>query len=191
MRHYLITSLRVALLTLLLVGVVYPAVVTVFGQLLFPAKANGSLMQTAGVLRGSSLIGQAFTGPRYFHPRPSAPGYDPLNSGGSNLGPTSKALADRVTTDVRRVRKENPGLDAVPVDLVTASGSGLDPHITPAGADAQVARVAQARGMRPEDVRAVVAQITEDRQLGIFGDPRVNVLELNRALDARQGTPGR
>ncbi len=185
MGRYLMTALRVSLLTLLLFGLIYPLVMTALGQLIFPFKVNGSLIHEGSVVRGSALIGQLFTAPRYFHPRPSAAGtgYDGRVSGGSNLGPTSKALHDRVAADVKRLRAENPGLGAVPVDMVTTSGSGLDADITLANALAQVPRVAAARGLAVYVVRQLVLRHVQQRQLGIFGEPRINVLELNRALD--------
>ena len=187
MGRYLMTALRISLLTILLLGIIYPLVMTALGQLIFPARANGSLLRDGSVVRGSALIGQPFSGPGYFHPRPSAAGagYDGTASGGSNLGPTSQALHDRVAMGVQQLRGENPGLNAVPVDMVTASGSGLDPDITPANAYAQVARVAQARGLTVEAVRALVTAHIRSRQFGVLGEPRVNVLELNRAMAAR------
>ena len=188
MARYLFTALRISLLTILLVGVIYPLVMTGLAQLLFPRQAHGSLMQEGTTLKGSILIGQSFTGAGYFHPRPSAAGsgYDAAASGGSNLGPTSTVLATRVTTDVQRLRQENPGLTQVPVDMVTTSGSGLDPDITPATAFAQATRVAQARGLREESVRQLIARHITGRQFGILGEPRVNVLQLNQALDKMQ-----
>jgi len=191
MARYFLTSLRISLLTLVLVGVVYPLVMTGLAQLIFPRQAQGSLVREGGSLKGSTLIGQSFAGPAYFHPRPSAAGtgYDPLASSGSNLGPTSAVLATRVAGDVPRVRGENPGLTQVPVDMVTTSGSGLDPDITPATAYAQVPRVAQQRGMPEAAVRRLVQQQITGRQFGVLGEPRVNVLQLNRALDAMPRVP--
>lgn len=187
--------LMVVVMTVLL-GIAYPYAVTGVAQVAFPAQANGSLIEKDGKVIGSSLIGQTFASDRYFHGRPSAAGqgYDPTSSGGSNLGPTSKALIDRVTGSVKDLEKANGQVavgqvandPAIPVDLVTASGSGLDPDITPAGARYQVARVAKARGLKAEDVQALVDSQIQSRQLGILGEERVNVLSLNLALDALQ-----
>ncbi len=168
-------------------GLIYPLLVTGIGQALFPQQAAGSLIERDGKLVGSRLIGQPFTDPKYFWGRPSATSPYPYNaaaSGGSNLGPLNPALKEAVESRVKALRIADPGNAApVPVDLVTASASGLDPHISPAAAEYQVTRVAQARGLAPEIVRNLVNQQTEDRQWEVFGEPRVNVLELNLALD--------
>ena len=182
------SSLRPAIvMTLLfaaLTGILYPLALTGVGQFLFPGAANGSLIRDGGRVVGSELIGQGFAAARYFHPRPSAAGkgYDPLASGGSNLGPASKALHDRVEGDVRAAASDAPG-QAVPADLVTASGSGLDPDISPAAALFQVPRVARARGIAPEAVRGLVEQAIRRPALGFLGEAHVNVLMLNRQLD--------
>ncbi|MGH9744843.1 MAG: potassium-transporting ATPase subunit KdpC [Candidatus Acidiferrales bacterium] len=185
-RNFLI-SIWMTLATTVLLGIIYPLVVTGLAQLLYPRQANGELVyDTDGRIAGSKLLGQPFTSPGYFHSRPSASGaagYDPMASGGSNLGPTNKALIDRVAGSVQSLGAENPGAQ-IPVDLATASGSGLDPHISPASADFQIPRVAHERGMNEAEVRAMVQKHTEPRQLGFLGEPRVNVLELNLELDA-------
>ena len=171
-----------------LTGLIYPGIVTGLCQLLFPKQANGSLEFKDGRVIGSTLIGQNFTKPEYFQPRPSAAGngYDATASTGSNLGPTNQKLIDRVKASADKFRKENPSFTGtVPADLLTASGSGLDPHLSPESVDAQVDRVAKARSTSAQDIRALVAQFTEGRDLGFLGEPRVNVLRLNEALDER------
>jgi K+-transporting ATPase ATPase C chain len=177
-------SILMTIVTTLLLGVVYPFVVTGLAQVLFPKQANGELITLNGKIVGSRLIGQLFSSPGYFRSRPSAAGngYDAGNSGGSNLGPTNKTLIDRVSGDVQKLQAENPDM-LVPMDLVTTSGSGLDPHISPDAAAFQVPRVAKERGMSEADVRSLIAKHTEGRQLGFLGEPRVNVLELNLDLD--------
>ena len=179
-----ITAVLMTIVTTVLLGIVYPLVVTGIAQVAFPAQANGQLLERNGKVIGSRIIGQSFSSPGYFRPRPSAAGagYDAANSAGTQLGPTNKKLVDAVTANVEAARKEN-ATAPVPIDLVTASASGLDPHISPAAAEFQVPRVARERGMPEAAVRALVTAHTEGRQLGFLGEPRVNVLELNLALD--------
>jgi potassium-transporting ATPase KdpC subunit len=180
------TAFRVVLVMSVLTGLVYPGVVTGICQIFFPKQANGSLIRVNGTVAGSSLIGQNFTKPQYFQPRPSAAGngYDASNSGGSNYGPTNRNLIARVKASVAEFWKENPDYQGpIPADLVTASASGLDPDISPASAEAQAARVAAARGVPLAKVRQLIARYTEGREFGFLGEPRVNVLELNLALD--------
>ena len=185
LRHVLFPAVMLLVVLTLLTGAVYPAIVTAVAQVAFPHQANGSMITVDGKTVGSSLIGQAFSDPKYFWGRPSAAGkdgYDASGSAGSNLGPTSQALIDRITADVDRVRAANGG-GPVPVDLVTTSASGLDPDISPAAAAYQVARVAAARGMTVADVQAALDRHTQQPMLGFLGEPRVNVLLLNLDLD--------
>jgi K+-transporting ATPase ATPase C chain len=189
MKKNLITAVLMTIATTVLLGVLYPLLVTGLAQLIFPKQANGELIQGKdGVVVGSRLIGQPFSGPGYFHSRPSAAGtgYDATASGGSNLGPTNAQLITRVNGDVAKLQAENPGTP-IPVDLVTTSGSGLDPDISPAAADFQIRRVAAERKIPETEVTRLVVENTENRQWGFLGEPRVNVLELNLALDSRYG----
>jgi len=188
MKKNLVTAVLMTIATTVLFGIFYPLVVTALAQLLFPKQANGQLIRRGDQVIGSRLIGQPFISPGYFHSRPSAAGngYDAANSGGSNLGPTNQKLIDRVKAAVVAAHAENPNVP-VPVDLVTASGSGLDPDISPAAADFQVPRVARARSISEERLRELVAAQIQPRTLGILGEPRVNVLELNLALDQMSG----
>lgn len=185
MKKNLMIAVRFTLVTTVFWGLVYPLVITGLSQALFPNKANGQLIEKNGKLVGSRIIGQNFTGSGYFHSRPSAAGtgYDPTASGGSFLGPTNKALLERVKADVQKDEAENPS-QPVPIDLVTASGSGLDPDISPAAAEFQIPRVARERGMSEAEVRSLVEKHTLERQFGFLGEPRVRVLELNLDLDA-------
>ena len=191
MKKNLWISLLMTMATTVLFGLVYPLVVTALARLIFPHKANGQLIVKNGTVVGSSIIGQGFSGPAYFHSRLSAAGngYDAANSGGSNFGPTNQKLLDRMKSDVATAQAESPGTP-IPIDLVTTSASGFDPHITPAAAEFQLARIARVRGIRIEQLRALVAKHTEGRQFGMLGEPRVNVLELNLDLDRRSPFAG-
>jgi K+-transporting ATPase ATPase C chain len=191
MKKILIPAVMLTLVITVLTGLVYPLVVTGLAQVLLPHRANGSLIEANGKVVGSELIGQKFTRPEYFHGRPSAAGdngYDAANSGATNFGPTNQALVNRVRDDVKKFRQENPTYTGpIPADLLTTSASGLDPHISPASAFAQVDRVAKARGVNSDAVRRTVEQRVEGRQFGVFGEPRVNVLALNLDLDKAFG----
>jgi K+-transporting ATPase ATPase C chain len=186
MKKNLITAILMTIATTILLGIIYPLVVTGLAQLIFPKQANGQLIDKGGKTIGSSILGQSFSSPAYFHPRPSfaGNGYDATNSNGSQLGPTNQKLIDRVKADVSSLHTENPNVP-VPIDLVTGSTSGLDPHITPAAAEFQLPTVAKERGTTVDQLRTLLAKHTEDRQFGFLGEPRVNVLELNLELDER------
>jgi potassium-transporting ATPase KdpC subunit len=181
-----VVAILMTIVTTVILGVIYPLGITAIAQMVFPEKANGQLVARDGKAIGSRIIGQGFSSPGYFRSRPSAAGtgWDAANSAGSNLGPTNKKLIDAVTANVEAAKKENPNAP-VPIDLVTTSASGFDPHVTPANAEFQLPRVARERGMSEADLRRIVEAHTEGRQLGFFGEARVNVLELNLALDAQ------
>ena len=185
----LVTALLMTIVTTVLFGLAYPLVITGLAQVIFPENANGQLIRGAdGAVIGSRLLGQPFVSPGYFRSRPSAAGangYDAAGSSGSNFGPMNPKLTARVQADLTKLQHENPGL-LVPIDLVTTSGSGLDPHISPAGAEFQIPRVARERGLTQDELRQLVSTHTEGRQFGFLGEPRVNVLELNLALDERR-----
>ncbi len=185
MKKNFITSILYTAIATVLLGVIYPLVVTGLAQMLAKDHANGQLIKKDGATVGSRILAQPFSSARYFHARPSAAGtngFDATDSGGTNWGPTNQKLIDRIKNETAALQSENPE-KPVPVDLVTASGSGLDPHITPAAAEFQIARVAKARGITEDEIRKVVTAHTELRQFGFLGEPRVNVLELNLALD--------
>jgi potassium-transporting ATPase KdpC subunit len=186
MWEQILPGLRIKLFMTIVLGVGYPLLMTGISQSVFPKQANGSLIKAGDKTIGSELIGQSFSKPEYFHPRPSAAGngYDPLASGGSNFGPTNQKLIDRVKVSMAEFRKDNPDFQGpIPADLVTTSASGLDPHISPASAQAQVARVAKARGISVDQATQMIARFTEPPDLGLLGEARVNVLKLNLALD--------
>jgi potassium-transporting ATPase KdpC subunit len=185
MKRHLITAVLMTICTTILLGIIYPLVVTAIARVIFPDKANGQLIQRDGKIIGSRIIGQPFSGPGYFHPRPSAAGtngYDAANSGGTNLAPTNKTLIDRVRQSADSAQADN-SVKPVPVDMVTTSASGIDPDITPAAAEFQAPRVARERGVTEYQVRSLIARHTEGRQAGFLGEPRVNVLRLNVELD--------
>jgi K+-transporting ATPase ATPase C chain len=184
MKKNFLIAVWFTVVTTVMFGLIYPLGITGLAQVFFHDRANGQLIEKDGKLVGSRVIGQAFTGPGYFHSRPSnaGAGYDPTSSGGSNLAPTNKNLIERVKGDVAKLQAENPTAP-IPVDLVTSSGSGLDPNISPAAAEFQIPRIANSRGMKQEDVRTLVQKHTRGRDLGFLGEPRVNVLELNLELD--------
>lgn len=187
MWQQILPGLRIKLYMTILLGVIYPLAMTGISQVLFPHQANGSMVMSGGKAIGSELIGQNFSKPEYFQPRPSAAGndgYDPTASGGSNYGPTNQKLIDRVKASIDKFRKENPDYTGpLPADLVTASASGLDPHLSPDSAKAQAPRVAKARGLTVDQMNQLIAQFTEGPDLGFLGEPRVNVLKLNLAID--------
>jgi len=186
MWQQIIPGLRITFFMTVLTGILYPLAVTGFCQAFFPYQANGSLIRSGGRVVGSELIGQGFARPEYFRGRPSAAGYDATASGGSNLGPTNVKLIGRVKASVEEFRKETPDFKGpIPADLLTASASGLDPHLSPAGAEAQAVRISGARGVALDQVNRLIAQLTEAPDFGLIGEPRVNVLRLNLALDQR------
>jgi potassium-transporting ATPase KdpC subunit len=194
MQNVFVIAIRTTIVTLIVTGLIYPFVMTGLSQILFPWRASGSLVtDEKGQVVGSELIAQGFANPAYIQPRPSAAGekgYDAANSSGSNLGPTSKKLRDRITEDLKRLKEENPdAVGPVPGELVTTSGSGLDPHLSPGAMRWQVPRVAKARGISAERVKAVVESSVEGRTFGILGEPRANVLLVNLALDRQFGRP--
>lgn len=187
----LLTAVLMTIVTTILLGLIYPLAVTAIAQLAFPDQANGQLIKKNGIVIGSRIIGQPFSGPGYFHSRPSAAGaagYDASASSGSNLGPTNQKLIDRLKSDVEKLQAENPG-QPVPIDLVTTSASGLDPHISPAAAEFQVLRVARERDLPENHLRKIILNHTEGRTFGFLGEPRVNVLELNLELDNLKPMP--
>lgn len=195
MKTIILIALRATAVTLLLTGILYPLAITGIAQVLFPFASNGGMVtDERGRPVGSELIAQAFARPGYFQPRPSAAGekgFDTTSSGGSNFGPTSKKLRERVVADLERLQRENPSASgAIPAELITASGSGLDPHLSPEAAQWQVPRIAAARGIAPERVRGLIESETEGRTFGFLGEPRVNVLQLNLALDKQFGRSG-
>ena len=190
MKKHLITAFLMTIATTILLGVIYPLVITALAQVLFKDKANGQIRYRNGEAIGSRIIAQPFTGAKYFHPRPSAAGngYDAANSGGTNLGPTNQKLIDRIQADAKTLHEENPS-QPIPVDLLTTSASGLDPEISPAAAEFQIPRIARERALPESTVRDLVQKHTDQRDLGLLGEPRVNVLELNLALDELSSKP--
>ncbi|HEY2121310.1 MAG TPA: potassium-transporting ATPase subunit KdpC [Candidatus Acidoferrum sp.] len=190
MKEHLNIAIRFTIVTTIIFGLFYPLVVTGLSHLIFPHQANGSLISKDGVIAGSDLIGQAFTADKYFHSRPSnaGTGYDATASSGSNLAPTNKQLIDRVHSDVLKLQQENPA-EPIPTDLVTSSGSGLDPDISAASAAFQIPRVAKVRGISSDQLKSLVLSHVQERQFGIFGEARVNVLQLNLDLDAKYPAP--